>query len=322
MIDHIRLILQAGKGGKGSESFSGRTDRKVVPCGGDGGRGGDVIFKADTNAPPLAHLRFKRSLAAESGGNGGSHRKRGKNGGDLTVLVPVGTKIFDYEKNFLIRHLAKAGEEVIVLQGGEGGSGNLGGKRASSGEPGEKLEVELRILLPADVFLIGLPNSGKSTLLNALTGSKIKVGEYPFTTKSPEMGVYTPDGGFESLTLCELPSIYGASHEGRGMGSDFLKHLESAKGILYVVDALSKFSKNLNEGLETLKDEIRRYNSKFLEIPSAVVVTKMDLIQAKERLEEESFSTDEPLLLLSALTGEGMPKLREFLDKTIKTIHA
>ncbi|MBI3316543.1 MAG: 50S ribosome-binding GTPase [Candidatus Omnitrophica bacterium] len=317
MIDHIRLTLQAGRGGKGSDSFMSRTDRKVVPWGGDGGSGGNVIFRADTNAPPLSHFRYKPRLSAEAGGAGGSHKKRGKNGKDLILAVPVGTKIFDYDKKYFIRHLTQSGQEVTVLKGGRGGSGNFGGKRASNGEAGESLEIELRILLPADVFLVGLPNSGKSTLLNVLTGSKIKVGEYPFTTRSPELGVYASDN-FNVLTLCELPSVYGASHEGRGMGSDFLKHLEVAKAVLYVLEPDSKFAKNLVEGLKILKDEIGRYDSNFLKIPAAVVITKMDLLSENELPKRISSFPDGLVFPISSFSGEGMEKLKGFLDKITK----
>ncbi|HXV27858.1 MAG TPA: GTPase [bacterium] len=311
-IDKIHTRVQAGRGGNGCESYFRRTDKKQVPDGGDGGRGGSVIFRADTNAPSLRSFRYQQHIMAESGGHGGSSRKRGKNGKDLEVLVPLGTRLYDAKRNFLIRDLVKEGDEVLVLEGGRGGTGNAGGKRATRGEKGEALELELTFRIMADVFFVGIPNSGKSTLLNSLTGTRLGEKDYPFSTRTPEIGVHAlPD--YEHVTLCELPSLYGASHEGRGMGSDFLKHLEKAKLILHVLDPVSKFSSSLTEGLGILRKEMEAFDPVFLQIPFAVVVNKMDLPEAAQKVKEEKFEPGAPCFFISALTGEGMPALEEFL---------
>ena len=310
----LHLFVRAGDGGNGCESYYHRRDKKIVMHGGDGGKGGSVIFRADSNAPPLSSLRYKQHLIAESGGHGGSNRKRGKNGGDLIVLVPRGTRIYDRQRNLLIRDLLKDGEEVVVCAGGHGGNGNQGGKEVTAGSKGGRMEIELDIQIVADIFLVGLPNAGKSRLLNALTRAHAKEEDYPFTTTEPQMGVYVLSD-YEQLTLCELPSLYRASHEGRGMGTAFLKHLERARRILYVIDPVSNFSGSLKEGLETLRQEVGLFQETFLKLPHAIVVNKMDLEEARKKAKREEFSPGVPLFYVSARTGEGLEALKNYLGE-------
>lgn len=319
LIDRVHLIVQAGNGGNGCESFYRRTDRKIVPNGGDGGDGGRVIFRADANAPSLGSFRFKQHLVAESGGHGGSNRKRGKRGKDLLVLVPYGTRLYDRAKNLAIRDLVHQDEEVVVLEGGRGGSGNDGGKNSSLGEKGLRLDLELSFRIVADIFLVGLPNSGKSRLLNSLTRAHVKEEAYPFATRSPEIGVYQISD-YEQITLCELPSLYQSSHEGRGLGTDFLRHLERAKCVLLVLDPVSDFAKTLQEGFAILRKEIETFCADFLALPFAVVVNKMDLPQARENVKNQNFDPGVPCFYISALTGGGLPLLTEFLRGKLQTV--
>lgn len=305
--------MRSGDGGNGCESHFRRTDKKIVPHGGDGGHGGRVLFRADTSLVDLASFRFKQVLIAESGGHGSSSHKRGKNGRDLTVLVPPGTRIFDRTRSLLVRVLAEAGDEVVVLEGGRGGSGNTRGREATHGEKGASLDVELTLRIPADVFLVGLPNSGKSRLLNSLTRSRVREEHYPFATRVPKIGVFMISD-YESVTLCELPSIYRASHEGRGMGADFLKHLEGARCLFYLLDPVSKFCQSLAEGFSILRKELEIFEPAFLKIPYAVIVNKMDLAEARERVKQENFHPEGPVFYLSALTGEGLEGLRGYLE--------
>lgn len=313
-IDKVHVLVQAGNGGDGCESYYYRTDKKVIPHGGDGGNGGHVIFRAQAKAPGLASFRARQHIVGESGAHGGSERKRGKNGEHLIVPVPLGTRITDRNRNFLIREFQTEGEEVIVVEGGHGGSGNQGGKEATKGTPGGILDLELSVKLFAEVFLVGLPNSGKSTLLNKLTGSRVKEESYPFSTRVPELGVL-PVGVDERVTICELPSVYNASHEGRGVGADFLKHLDGAKLILFVVDPVSQFAGSLKEGLEILQDQVKRHNEKFAQIPFAVAVTKMDLPEAIAAVKSQRFKSKNPIFNISNVTGEGLPELKNYLKK-------
>ncbi len=315
-IDHVHLLVQAGNGGNGCESYHHRPDRKIVPNGGDGGHGGAVIFRADVNAPSLVSMRFKQHMMAPSGGHGGPTRKRGRNGENLVILVPVGTRIIDRDKNLVVRDLAKQGDEVLLLKGGEGGVGNDGNREATKGEPGQMLNLELNVLLIADVLILGLPNSGKSKLLNLLTRAKAKEENYAFTTRTPEVGVWQYSD-YEQMTLCELPSVYEASLEGRGMGVDFLKHLERGKMVLLMLDPISQFCGSLKEGLGILRETIRQYREEFLERPFAVIVNKMDLEEAKEAVKAQKFKPKAPVFYISAATGEGMEKLKDFLKENV-----
>ncbi len=317
-IDRIHLLIQAGHGGNGCESYFRRTDKKRVPHGGDGGNGGCVIFRADSNAPGLGSFRFRQHLIAESGAHGGSNRKRGRNGKDLIVPVPPGTRIHDRSRNLLIRRLAEHGDEVIVLEGGKGGVGNYGRKQASPGERGKSLDLELDIRIMADLFLVGLPNSGKSKLLNRLAHTRFKEEDYPFATRTPGVGVWDlaeEEGSEAKLILCELPSLYSASHEGRGRGADFLKHLEGAKCILYILDPVSKFCDSLKDGLAILKKEIEIFQKDFLNIPYAVVVNKMDLPEAQAKAQAEKFKPRAPLFFVSALSGAGFEEFSAYLKR-------
>ena len=317
-VDRVHFLIQAGNGGNGCESYFRRTDKKLVPHGGDGGPGGRVIFRADGNAPGLESFRMRQHLIAESGGHGGSTRKRGKNGGDLVILVSPGTRIMDRTRSLVIRELLHAGEEIVVLEGGRGGVGNQGGKQAVPGEKGATLDIELHLRIGAEIFFVGLPNAGKSKLLNVLTGARIKEENYPFTTRGPEMAVLMDDVE-EPVKLCELPSLYQASHQGRGMGLDFLKHLEGAKGIIYVLDPVSKFSASLAEGMTVLENAVAHYEKRFLQIPRAIVVNKMDLPEAQQKVKDEKFEPGAPAFYVSAEKGEGIGALREHLRKMAAT---
>jgi len=317
MIDKIHITVQGGDGGNGCESYYHRKDKKIVPNGGDGGHGARVIFRASENAQPLSNFRFQRHIVAEAGGHGGSNGKRGRNGRDLIVLIPCGTRIYDRQRGFLIRELLMPGEEVVVAEGGKGGVGNVSDKVPTVGEKGPLYEVEMTIRIAADVFLVGLPNAGRSAILNRLTRAHVKEEAYPFTTRSPELGV-CPLPEERQVTLCDLPSIYSASHEGHGVGNDFLKHLEKAKFILFVLDPVSEFADSLESGLELLRQEISIYDKHFLEIPCAVIVNKMDLPEAVEKVKAAPWAPKVPCFLTSAKTGEGLDALKEFFAKIIR----
>lgn len=313
--DHIHLTVQSGSGGNGCESYNHRTDRKAVPNGGDGGKGGKIIFRADVNAPAIANFRFRQRIIAESGSHGGPNKCRGKNAKDTVVLVPVGTRLLDSEKGLLIRHLNSPGDEVVVVEGGRGGVGNQGGKKTTLGERGQELELELKFRIQADAFLIGLPSSGKSTLMNALTHTHLKTEAYPFVTQSPEIGVcHLSD--YEAVTLCELPSLYDGSREGRGCGIDFLAHLEDAKFIFFVLDPVSEFAESPAKGLALLRGLLEEYNPDFLSIPSAVLIPKVELKEAADKLKKKKWKPSVPVFRISAVSGEGLDELRDFLRRT------
>ena len=315
-IDKLHLLVQGGTGGNGCESYFHRTDRKVVPNGGDGGKGGNIIFRASSNAPGLDRLKLKQHLIAVSGGHGGSVRKRGKNGEDLIIFVPTGTKLYYHENHLMIRDLSNENDEVIVANGGDGGSGNDGGKESFLGKNGETLDIEIELLMPADVFLIGLPNSGKTTLLKNMTGIKVEDKDYPFSTHAPIVGVFEYD--YKQMMLCELPSIYKGSLEGKGLGIDFLKHLERARHIVFVLDISNEFSNSLKEGLEVLRNAIKLAAPLASDIAVSVLINKIDQGNFDEEYEKTLKKIKIPYFLISAKTGVGIEQFKEFLKKSIK----
>jgi GTP-binding protein len=317
LIDKIHLTAQGGRGGNGCESYFHRIDWKVVPNGGDGGDGGSVIFRASRNAPSLERLKMKQHLIAPHGGHGSGSNKRGACGEDLVVLVPVGVSIYNRESRLAIRDLNHEGEEVVIARGGPGGVGNIGDKQAMLGSEGEILEVELEYLLPAEVFLVGLPNSGKSELLHRLTKAHVQGKDYPFSTTSPVMGMYEYDT-YKQINICELPSVFAGSAKGHGLGTDFLKHLAKGKVILFMLDAALQFSASLSEGYQTLRRLVHDQNPAFKQLPNAIVVNKIDLCQDAEQVREEMERLGQLYFLISAKTGEGIESLMDFLKEQIE----
>lgn len=317
LIDKIHLTIQGGRGGKGCESYNHRKDHKKVPNGADGGDGGSVIFRSSHNAPGLDRLKVKRHLEAESGEHGSSDNKRGSKGADLLVLVPIGTSIYRRENHLAIRDLCHEGEEVVVARGGRGGSGNIGDKTATPGEEGERLEIDMEFRIMADVFLVGLPSSGKSSLLHHLTRASVEGRDYPFATRSPVLGVH-PYDDYKQINFCELPSIFEGSTDGRGLGTDFLRHLARGKLIVFMIDATLKFSHTVIEGLSTLQRIVYEYDPAFRQIPSVVVVNKIDLGKDIGKIQEELQSSGQIYFLISVKTGEGVESLMKFIHERIE----
>lgn len=314
MLDKVHILVQAGDGGNGTTSFENRSDKKFVPSGGDGGNGARIIVRVSENAPPLEEYQFKQHWIAEAGGNGGPNHKRGRNATDLVLLVPEGTRLYDRQRNLLIRDNMQKGEEFILLEGGRGGKGNSIGKESTPGQKGAQIDLEISTRILTDLFLVGLPNSGKSMLLNRLTRSHVPTEIYPYSTREPRFGVYKVSD-YESLKLCEMPSVARGASEGKGLGSYFLHHLAGAKRVLLVLDPVSHFAGSLSEGLQILRDEMAAVLPSAAELPQAVIVNKMDLDEARAKVEEEGFKADVPVFFLSAQTGEGIAELSAFLNK-------
>ncbi len=319
IIDEVKIFVKGGHGGKGCESHIRRSDRKLLPTGGDGGAGGSVILRADPNVASLKSFLYQKHFSADSGSPGGSNKKRGKKGEDLLISVPCGTTVYKKEKHFLVRDLVHAGEEVMVMAGGRGGTGNAGGKEAQPGEAGESGEVTLTFKIPAEVFIVGLPNSGKSKFLNRISHSHSKEESYPFSTLQPVLGTHETED-FEQIRFCELPGLYRDSIRGRGAGVDFLKHLDRAQLVLLMIDPVNDFASSLEEAQEVLLDLLNRYQASFLGLPRVVVVNKMDLAEARERMKKEKFHPRDPLFLISAETGEGIEPLMAYVVQSVRRL--
>lgn len=313
-IDELTIRVRSGAGGRGCESYHMRPDRKYIPNGGDAGNGGDIILRADPQTGSLIALKSKRVFEAERGGHGLGSNQYGRKGKDYIIKVPCGTSIHNKTENLLIRDLIYPGEEVVVLKGGRGGYGNHARRPATPGEEGRELELLLSFKIIADIFLVGLPNSGKTTLLKLLTGAGVRETEYPFATKMPRAGTYYSRE--VQLSLCELPSIYQASGEGRGLGTRFLKHLERAKLIFLMLNSKNEFADNLKEGYKILIQTIQEFNPDFLKIQRFIVVNKTDLLSKTEQ-KQKYFLAKEKVYFISAKENKGIDRLMKDAAKKL-----
>jgi len=314
MLNFVHVLVQAGDGGKGCESYEARMDRKIVPNGGDGGRGGHVIFKASHQAPKIEKLKQRQHILAESGAHGGSNGKRGRKGKDDVILVPPGTRIYNRATRLSIRDLKNDGDEVMVARGGNGGFGNTGGRKHSSGTFGGKLEIELEYFLVSDVFLVGLPSSGKSLFMSTLTHAQVPVTDYPFSTRYPAVGAYDYDG-YKQMFVCEMPSVYEGSRDGHGLGLDCLRQLVRAKVIVLFVDATTEFSASPREGLNELRAILKEYAPEESKFDLCAVVNKIDAAQDAKKTQKLFSKLDIPVFFISAQEKKGLEPLLEYLTK-------
>ena len=317
-IDEVMITVRSGAGGRGCESYRGRTDHKRIPDGGDGGDGGDVILRADAQTGSLFPVKSKRIFEADSGGLGSGKNNYGRRGKDCIVKIPCGTTVYNKRDQLLIRDLVSPGDEVVVLKGGRGGYGNHAYRPTVAGESAKELELLLSFKIIADIFLVGLPNSGKTTLLKHLTGAGVLETEYPFATKAPQLGTYR--SRFKEFRVCELPAIYQSSDQGRGLGTGFLKHLERARLIFLMLEPESEFAPDLKTGHQILRKTIERFNPEFARIPYFVVINKADLIpHGTLTVKKKAFSSREKVFFVSAKTGAGIDRLMDAAVNFLET---
>ena len=319
-IDFTEVALEAGNGGKGSVHF--RREKFVPkggPDGGDGGRGGHIIFLTDSNLHTLQDIRYRKKYKAEDGSNGGGSRKTGKCGQDIIIKVPVGTLIREKKSKDIIADLIEDNSSFILCKGGRGGHGNIRYKTSTNqaprvSQPGEKgesgvYEIELKIL--ADVGLVGLPNAGKSTLLSKLSSARPKIANYPFTTLEPKLGI-VKYGEYSSFVMADIPGLIEGASEGKGLGHKFLRHVERNKILLFLIDSQDSYP---NRTFQTLRSEIYQYNSDLKIKPIIVCQTKVDL---EFKGQNQWNQIDEEIIKISCLTGKGLNTL---VKKIISIIH-
>lgn len=282
-VDVAKVLVSAGDGGHGAVSFRHEIYvDKGGPDGGDGGRGGDVIFIADTNTNTLVDFRFQPELRAKPGQAGAKRNRHGKQGENLEVKVPIGTSVFDGENQ--IADLTEVGQKVVVAKGGEGGFGNAHFKSstrqaprvAEKGEAGEERELRLELKLIADVGLLGLPNAGKSTFLSVVSNAKPEVANYAFTTLTPHLGVADIDN--TSLLIADIPGIIEGAADGKGLGSEFLRHVERTGVLLHLIDA---YSNDIVKDYKTIRSELESYGRELAKRPEVVAVTKTEGLDAE-----------------------------------------
>lgn len=298
-VDSVELMISSGKGGAGAISFW--TEKFVVnggPDGGDGGRGGSVFFKVDNNTDTLSSLRGRKHMKAENGRPGEGRKKYGRKGQDMTITVPPGTIVVDMETGEELLDLVNEGESVLFLEGGKGGLGNMHFKSSSNqrptyaqpGLPGITKQVRLEMKLIADVGLVGYPNVGKSTLISTLSNARPQVANYEFTTLTPKLGVVHV-GDYDSFMMADIPGIIEGASDGRGLGLEFLKHIERTKTLLLMIDASNY--REMKYQYETLRVELERYSQTLATRKHAVAITKIDSLDIEEvNMLTETFLSD------------------------------
>jgi GTPase len=323
-IDIATLNVKGGDGGNGCVSF--RREKFVPkggPNGGNGGNGGSVKIRADRNLNTLLDFRYKRHYQADRGEHGKGSNKNGKGGRSITLRVPVGTLIRDEATGEIITDLIEHNQEIVIAAGGRGGKGNAefatptnrAPRHAEPGEPGEERNIVLELKLLADLGLVGLPNAGKSTLISKISAAKPKIADYPFTTLTPNLGIVRARE-YQNFTVADVPGLIEGAHEGKGLGIQFLRHIERTSVIAFLIESTDD---NPKRTFELLTDELRRYNKEILEKPRILVLTKIDLLsdEEKKRLKTVSVGEDLPICPLSAVSGEGTA---EFVDTAWKII--
>ncbi len=329
-LDRAKITVKGGDGGNGVMAF--RREKFVPrggPSGGDGGRGGSVILEATDQLNTLLQFRFNPEFRADRGGHGEGSNKHGRDGEDITVLVPVGTLVTDAETGELVHDFTEIGERIIIAQGGRGGRGNAQFATSTNrapryhedGQPGVVRALQLELKLIADVGLVGFPNAGKSTLISRISAAKPKIADYPFTTLEPNLGVvaYTE---YKTFVVADIPGLIEGAHEGVGLGLDFLRHVERTKLIVHVVD-VSSTGRDPVEDFQIIERELQSYKSALLEKPQLVVASKLDALDDPARVESlRKFCKARGLDLseISSVTGLGIKELIYALGNEVEQI--
>ncbi len=326
-IDEATVTVAAGNGGDGIVAW--RREKYIPkggPAGGDGGAGGSVYIEATPELSTLVEFRYKRQFHAEAGKAGGQSNKSGRSAHDLTIPVPVGTIVYrtlEGKSEAFLADLAHPGDRIMVAKGGKGGLGNQhfatstrqAPRIAYNGEPGERASVRLELRLLADCGVIGVPNAGKSTLLSVVTAARPKIADYPFTTIEPQLGVVRVSDE-ESFLMVDVPGLIEGAHEGAGLGDQFLKHVERTRALVHLLDGAKPLEEMLHDK-STIERELGAWNPKLLDKPALLVVSKLDLPDARERFEELRLQYPE-VRGISSATQEGVQELVYAVWQTIK----
>lgn len=294
---------------------------KGGPDGGDGGKGGDVKLKGNAQMSTLLDLRYRKYIKAKHGEDGSKSRKTGADGPDEVLEVPLGTVAYDAETKQLLGEITDDGQELVIAMGGKGGLGNWHFRSATNQTPqyaqeglaGEERVVELELKLIADVGLVGFPNAGKSTLLAALSQARPKIADYPFTTLEPNLGV-VKFSDYRSFVMADIPGIIEEAHTGKGLGIQFLRHIERNNVLLFMISATS----DIEHEYQALKNELKAFRNDLLDKPRVLAITKMDLKEGFKLDKEFHFDDKIPVIPISAATGFGIDRLREHLWENIQ----
>ena len=319
-LDQAKIFVKAGDGGSGSASF--RREKFIEfggPDGGDGGRGGSIICVADKNLNTLIDFRYQQHFKAEKGQDGKGKKKTGKSGKDLMLKVPVGTQILEEDNNTLIEDLTKSEKKINIANGGKGGLGNVRFKSSTNrsprkktdGENGESFWIWLQLKVIADIGIVGMPNSGKSSLLSVLTSARPKIANYPFTTINPSLGVANYNN--KEVILADIPGLIEGAHEGIGLGDKFLRHIERCNNILHLIDITNN---NLLEDYSKVRKELFKYSNKLTKKREIIVFNKIDMVNNEEinkKIDIFNKKVKKKIYTISALKHKGLKTIKEIL---------
>ncbi len=318
-VDYVKIYLASGNGGRGSTHMRReKYDAFGGPDGGDGGRGGHIILRGNRNYWTLLHLKFRKHIKAEHGGDGSGNQKSGKDGKDVILDVPLGTVAKDFETGLVEQEILEHGDEIIFVRGGMGGRGNVHFKSSTNrtpkyAQPGQEGKEDWKILelkVLADVGLVGFPNAGKSTLLASISAAKPKIAAYAFTTLTPNLGIvsYRDD---KSFVMADIPGIIENAHLGKGLGHRFLRHIERNSVLLFMIPADSD---NIEKEYEILLNECKQFNPELMQKDRILAISKSDLIdeELKELISEE-IPKDLPVIFISSVVGSGIPQLKDLI---------
>jgi GTP-binding protein len=319
-LDQAKIYVKAGDGGSGSASF--RREKFIEfggPDGGDGGHGGSIVFAVDKNLNTLIDFRYQQHFKAEKGKDGKGKKKTGKSGKNLILKVPIGTQIFEEDNNTLIEDLTNPEQKIVIANGGKGGLGNVRFKSSTNraprkktdGNKGESFWIWLQLKVIADIGIIGMPNSGKSSLLSVLTNARPKIANYPFTTINPNLGVANYNN--KEVTLADIPGLIEGAHEGVGLGDKFLRHIERCKNILHLIDITNE---DLLENYSKVRKELLKYSNKLIKKREIIVFNKIDMISDEEvnkKINTFSKQIKKKIYSISALKHKGLTTIKRML---------
>ena len=323
-IDWAKIYVKAGQGGSGACSF--RREKRVDkggPNGGDGGRGGNIILKVDPHLNTLIDFKYKKRFVARHGQHGMGSNRQGRDADDISIRIPAGTVVKDAENESTLADLVKPGEEFVIARGGKGGRGNArfatpthqAPREWEIGEPGEERWLILELKLLADVGLVGKPNAGKSTLLSRVSAARPKIADYPFTTLQPNLGIVKVDD-FKSFLMADIPGLIEGAHQGKGLGLQFLRHIERTKLLVYLIDPTEEDPKTV---FKVLSGELQEYSSRLAEKPFIIVLSKKDVWQ-EDYLKKYKKKFDEELIGISSLTGDGLTQLNRTIRNMLENL--
>ncbi|MDE1896278.1 MAG: GTPase ObgE [Rhodospirillales bacterium] len=329
-LDQAKIFLKSGDGGDGVIAF--RREKYIEyggPDGGDGGKGGDIVFESVENLNTLIDFRYTQHFKARKGNNGAGSDRTGAGAAELVIKVPIGTQIIDDDRETLLADLDKPGMRIVFLKGGDGGFGNARFKtstnraprRADKGWPGEERWVWLRLKLIADAGLVGLPNAGKSTFLKAVSGANPKIADYPFTTLHPQLGVVRLNMS-EEFVLADIPGLIEGAHEGTGLGDRFLGHVERCAVLLHLIDGAAG---SVVDAWRTIRAELEAYEGGLAEKPEIIVLNKTDAMTPRELSSRKAAlakASGAKIMTISAVTGEGVKEVLRTLQDIINTAKA